>query len=83
MATSKISWITAGVVSAAAAGVGAVMAYRRRRMQATEDSYTALAGLSTHPDSTPKHKKERLPRKLKKSRAHAEALASGHGGQHW
>ena len=43
MATSKISWITAGLVSAAAACVGAVMAYRRRRTQATEDSYAALA----------------------------------------
>ncbi|GAA2386550.1 hypothetical protein Cme02nite_67570 [Catellatospora methionotrophica] len=81
MATSKIGWITAGVVSAAAAGVGAVMALRNRRHQATEDSYTALAGLSTHQNG--KHKKDRVPRKLKKSRAHAEALASGHGGQHW
>lgn len=78
----KSTWITAGLLSAAAAGAGALLAYRKRHQTSLEQHLETLPGFDPH--GTPKHKKERLPRKLKKSRAHADAvLSSGHGGQHW
>ncbi|MEV4410494.1 hypothetical protein [Catellatospora sp. NPDC049609] len=77
----KSTWITAGVLSAAAASAAAVLVRLRRRDTAAEDNLRALADFEPHPQNG-KHKKERLPRKLKKH-LHAEAGAGHGGGQHW
>jgi hypothetical protein len=77
----KSTWITAGLLSAAAAGAAVVLAKRHRREHPAEENSRALADFEPHPQNAGRHKKERIPRKLKKH-LHAEA-GTGHGGQHW
>lgn len=77
----KSTWITAGLLSAAAAGAAAILARRRRHEHAAENGLQALADFESHPQNAGRHKKERVPRKLKKQQHHAEAGA-GHGS-HW
>ncbi|BCJ77224.1 hypothetical protein CS0771_67680 [Catellatospora sp. IY07-71] len=78
---SKSTWITAGLLSAAAAGAAALAARRRRHRHEAQNGLQALADFEPHPHDAGRHKKERMPRKLKKQLHHAEAV--GQGGSHW
>ncbi|GHJ44548.1 hypothetical protein Cs7R123_18900 [Catellatospora sp. TT07R-123] len=78
----KSTLLAAGLLSAAAAGAG-LLAYRKRRAAGYEQHLDQLAALDTGHRDSPRHKKERTPRKLKKqARSHGVPVDS-HAGAHW
>ncbi|MDI1464509.1 hypothetical protein QEZ54_26415 [Catellatospora sp. KI3] len=77
----KSTWVAGALLSAAAAGAG-LLVHRKRRATGYEQHLEQLAAIDDGRHDTPRHKKERTPRKLKKARSHAMS-ADSHAGTHW